>query len=303
MATLIPEAQAYIDQMTALGMQDYPGLGVDGARAQQARISAAIAPAKTGRSEDIDIPGPGGALPSRVFYPETQGPWPVLLAFHGGGWVMGNLESNDAFCRFLVREVGCLVISVNYRHAPEFKFPAPAEDAYAATAWAAANAAALGGDPARLGVFGTSAGGNLAAAVALMARDRGGPALACQLLIVPATDHRCDSDSYRTNQDGFGLTSAGMVWCWGLYLEKPEDGAHPYASPIRADDLSGLAPAIVVTAEFDPLRDDGAAYARALSAAGVPTIYKDYAGAIHSARGAQANVDVAEALRAAFAKA
>jgi acetyl esterase len=300
---LHPDAVAYIAQMAELGFRDYPELGVEGARAQQEKITAAIAPPKTGRSEDREIAGPGGPLPIRIFYPEGVGPHPLLMAFHGGGWVLGNLESNDAFCRYLAREVGCMIISVNYRHAPEHKFPAPVEDANAATLWAVAQAEALSADPARIGVYGTSAGANLAAAVTLMARDRGGPALTCQLLIVPAASARTDTASYAAAEGGPVLSAEAMRWFWSLYLASVQDGEHPYASPLLADDLSGLPRAIVVTAEFDPLRDEGTAYATALADAGVPVIHRDYSGMVHAFRGAQSNVDVVMGLRAAFAAA
>jgi len=297
---LHPDALAFIDRMAAFGFRDYPELGVEGARDQQERITAAIAPPKTGRSEDRKIPGPAGPLPIRIFTPEGEGPHPLLMAFHGGGWVLGSLESNDAFCRILAREAGCVVVSVNYRHAPEVKFPAPVEDAYAATVWAVGAAETLGADPSRVAVYGTSAGGTIATVVALMARDRGGPAIIGQLLIVPATDSGNDTPSYRAAAGGPVLSAEAMRWFWSLYLERPEDGDHPYASPLRAD-LTGLPPAIVQTAEYDPLRDDGAAYARALADAGVPVVHKDYLGMVHSVRGVQSTVDAVEWLRAIFA--
>lgn len=224
----------------------------------------------------------------------------MLVYFHGGGWVAGNLETADVFCRTMTRGAGCTVVSVNYRHAPEHKFPIAAEDAYAATQWAAQHTATFNGDAARLVVGGTSAGGNLAAVVALMARDRGGPPLAYQLLIVPVIDYNFATESYRENADGYGLTADAMRWYWKHYLRAEADGQHPYASPIRAPTLRGLPPALVVTAEFDPLRDEGKAYARRLQAEGVPTILKVYEGMIHGFLGPQANVDMAGALREAF---
>ena len=202
----------------------------------------------------------------------------------------------------MTNAAGCVVASVNYRHAPEHKFPIPAEDAYAATQWIARHAPALGGDPERLAVSGSSSGGNLAAVVAQMARDRGGPSLMYQLLVVPVIDHRFDTPSYRENAEGYGLTTVAMRWYWTHYLRNEGDGNHPYASPLRAERLRGLPPAFVATAELDPLRDEGEAYAARLQAEGTPTVQKRYAGMIHGFLGPDANAEMAEALRKAFSK-
>jgi acetyl esterase len=188
--------------------------------------------------------------------------------FHGGGWVIGDLETHDRLARRIARDAGCLVVAVHYRRAPEHRYPAAADDAYAATAWVAEHAAELGADPARLAVVGDSAGGNLAAVVAQMARDRGGPPIAFQLLVYPVIDHSFETDSYRDNAEGWMLTAKHMRWYWDQYLGPDGDGTDPYASPLRGD-LAGLPPAHVVTAEYDPLRDEGDAYADALRAAGV----------------------------------
>jgi acetyl esterase len=207
-------------------------------------------------AEDAPAGGDGGLLPTLVFY-------------HGGGWTLGTLDSAGGICRELARRAGCVVVSVDYRLAPEHPFPAPVEDAETALSWVAANAHAFGGDPDRVAVGGTSAGGALAAAVSLWARDFGDVDVAHQLLAYPATDYAFDTESYRENADGPLLTRADMEWFWAQYLRTPLDGANPYAAPMRARDVSDLPPATVVTGGFDPLRDDGLGYADRLAHAGV----------------------------------
>jgi acetyl esterase len=227
------------------------------------------------------IPGPSGEIPLRIYTPEGTGPFPGIVYFHGGGWVIGTLDTHDGVCRQLAKRSGAVVVSVDYRLAPEHKFPAAPEDCYAATLWVAENAAKIGADARRLAVGGDSAGGNLAAVVSLMARDRAQPKIAFQLLIYPVTDYSYDTASYRENADGYLLTKDSMVWFWNHYLRSAGDGAQPYASPLRARDLKGLPPAMVVTTEFDPLRDEGEAYAERLRQAGVPVKLKRYDGLIH----------------------
>jgi acetyl esterase len=196
--------------------------------------------------------------------------------------VIGTHDTTDAICRALANRAGCVVVSVDYRLSPEHKFPAPLDDCYAALQWVADNASSIGVDGSRLAVGGDSAGGNLSAVVALKARDQGGPPLRYQMLIYPVTDHDYGTGSYQENGDGYLLTKDMMVWFWDHYLRSPEDGANPLASPLRADDLSGLPPAMVVTGEFDPLRDEGEAYAQRLRQAGVPVNHKRYEGQIHA---------------------
>src|SRR5213078_1916119 len=204
--------------------------------------------------------------------------------------------------------VGCLVVSVDYRLAPEHRFPAAPEDCYAATRWLAEHAGSLGGDKGRIAVGGDSAGGNLAAVVALMARDRGGPKLAFQLLVYPATDTDFETRSYRENSEGYFLTRADMVWFWNHYAPRDEDRRNPYAAPLRAASLRGLPPALVITAEFDPLRDEGEAYGARLRDAGNQVLVKRYPGMIHGFFGMgtlltqarTATKEAAGALRAAF---
>ncbi len=231
---------------------------------------------RVARVQDRLIPGPRGSVPVRVYTPDGKGPFPVIVFLHGGGWILGNLDTHDDYCRSLSNRAGAVVVSVDYRLSPENRFPAPLEDCYAALQWSAAHAAEVGGDRARLAVAGDSAGGNLSAAVALMARDKGGPKLALQVLLYPATNDASDTASAHQNASGFGLSRDAMIYFWGNYLGKPSDGENPYASPLRAKDLGGLPRALVITAQFDPLRDDGMAYAARLSRAGVPVRCTNY---------------------------
>ena len=230
---------------------------------------------------DIRLPGPAGHLPVRVYRPAGEPPFPVLMYFYGGGWTLGNLDTSDGICRQLCAATSCLVVSVGYRVAPENRFPAAPHDCYAATQWVATHGHGLGADPSRMAVAGDSAGGNLAAAVTLLARDRGGPPLTCQVLVYPNTDYRADTASMRENTDPYLFNRDSVAWYWTNYLTRPEDGDDPLASPLRAADLSGLPPALVITAEYDPLRDEAEQYAQRLREAGVPVVLTRYAGMIH----------------------
>jgi len=260
------------------------------------------------RVEDRTIPGPAGEIPVRIYRPEGADPKPIVVYYHGGGWVIGSLETHDDGCRALANAVDAVVVSVDYRLAPEHPFPAPLDDAQAALGWVAEHAEELGGDASRIAVAGDSAGGNLAAVVAQLARDGGGPALCFQLLIYPVTDHEFDSVSMHDNAEGYFLTRDAMRWFYSHYLDEPSVGADPRVSPIRADDLSGLPPAFVITAEYDPLRDQGTAYAAAMRDAGTPVEAKTYAGMFHGFlsmveyidSGKVAFDDAVAALRAAF---
>ncbi len=220
-------------------------------------------------------------LTARLYRPRPR-PGPLLVYFHGGGWVVGSVSGSDAFCRALANASGCAILSVEYRLAPEHPYPAAVDDAYAAAVYASSHAATLGADAARIAVGGSSAGGALAAVVALIARERGTPALAAQLLHVPVTDHDFTTPSYRANANGRGLTLAAMRWFWDHYLPDAARRDEPHASPLRAPDLRGLPPAIVVTAECDPLHDEGLAYAERLRAAGVAVRHLDHAGMAHA---------------------
>jgi acetyl esterase len=261
--------------------------------------------------EDCTIPGPAGEIPVRIYRPAGDAPKPVIVYYHGGGWVIGGLDTHDGTCRLLATSVDAVVVSVDYRLAPEHVFPAAVDDAFTALQWVHAHAAELGGDPGRLAVAGDSAGGNLSAVVAQLARDAGGPPLCFQLLVYPATDYGCDRPSMTENAAGYFLTVDAMNWFFGHYLRGPEDGDDPRVSPLRSDDLAGLPPAFVITAEFDPLRDQGIAYAEAMRAAGVTVNARNYEGMFHGFFGMTEMMDVAKValddaaaeLRAAFGEA
>jgi acetyl esterase len=305
---LDPQVKAYLDQLAAANVLDVPAISVREARAQM-EVGAVMLgrPPKVGRIEDQTFPGLAGPVRLRVTAPAGPGPFPALVFFHGGGFVVGSLSSHDHLCRAITNAAGIAVVSVDYRLAPEHPFPAAPDDAYAAVAWLAdrAHGEALGIDATRLAVGGDSAGGNLSAVVARRARDRGGPRLLLQLLIYPVTDADLDTPSYRENADGYLLSRAAMQWYWEQYVPQADRRADPDAAPLRAADLSGLPPALVVTAEHDVLRDEGEAYARKLADAGVPTRLRRYPGMIHGFlrrhtlfdQGRIALSDVAEALR------
>ena len=244
-----------------------------------------------GKVENTTVPGPFGDTAIRIYRPLGQGdsdsgnrgaPPPVLMFFHGGGWVVCDLDSHDDLCRALTNASGCVVVAVDYHLAPEYPFPQPLEDCYAVTAWVAAHAGELGIDAARIAVFGDSAGGNLAAAVCLMARDKGGPRIAFQVLVYPVINHDFTTYSHQHPNEGYFLKTDEVQWYWRRYLADEADGANPYASPLRASDHSRLPPALIVTAENDPLRDEGEAYGAALQAAGVDATVSRYDGMFHS---------------------
>ena len=279
---LDPQAKAVLDQFASMGGPQLHEMSVAQARELiLGMVALGGEPESIARVENRTVPGPAGQIPVRIYTPVGTAPFPVLVYFHGGGWVIGNLDTHDGICRSLANRVGCLVVSVDYRLAPEHPFPAAPEDCYAATRWLAEHAGSLGGDKGRIAVGGDSAGGNLAAVVALMARDRGGPKLAFQLLVYPATDTDFETRSYRENSEGYFLTRADMVWFWNHYAPRDEDRRNPYAAPLRAASLRGLPPALVITAEFDPLRDDGNAYAARLREDGVPVRLSQQDGLIH----------------------
>ena len=232
------------------------------------------------KSEDQNIQGSLGDIPVRVYTPEGEGPFGILMNFHGGGWVIGDLDTSDALCREIATLAGVVVVSVDYRMAPEHIYPAAAIDAYDATVWAAANMSELNGN-GKLGVTGESAGGNLSAVVALMARDNGGPKINFQCLLYPVTDCDMSRPSYTENGEGYILETRVMQWFWDLYCPNPDQRKEAYASPILAQDLSKLPPALVVTGEFDPLRDEGEAFAKALDAAGTEATAVRYDGMVH----------------------
>jgi acetyl esterase len=308
---LNPQAQTVLDNIAKLGFPQTHQCTPEEARANgvKRRALTASTPESVHQVEDRTVPGPAGQIPVRVYTPAPGGPFPVLMYFHGGGWVIGDLDSHDGICRALCNRAGCVVVSVHYRLAPEHKYPAAGEDCYAATKWVADHAKDFGGD-GRLAVGGDSAGGNLAAVVTLMARRHRAPRIDFQLLIYPATDHNLDTSSYHDNAQGYFLWRADMEWFWNQYLPNEAAGEEVYASPLRAADLRGLPLALVITAEYDPLRDEGEAYAQRLEQADVPVSLARYPGLIHGFFGMAAAIDdarraiddAAEALKAAFAR-
>lgn len=278
---LDPAAAALLAQLEAAGLRDFPDLGVT-----ESRAALALFPRLQGESmpmanvADLTIPSPDGDIPARMYVPTTDSPLPLLVYFHGGGFVVGDIEVADRPCRELASTTGTIVISVDYRLAPEHPAPAPLNDAYAAVTWAAQEGEGLGGD-GRLCVAGDSAGGNLAATVALLARDRGGPRIDTQLLLYPITDMSKELPSRAENGEGYLLTARGMRWFTEHYLSGGASPLDPTISPLLAPDLSGLPPAIVVTAGFDPLRDEGQAYAQRLLDSGVPVHHIENPTMIH----------------------
>jgi acetyl esterase len=279
---LDPQAQRVIDAMAALNLKPVEDSTPDEARESIRTRTAALGPFEdVAAVADHRVPVAGGEITVRAYSPRGPGPHPALVYYHGGGWVIGDLDTHDGLCRSLTNAVRCAVLSVDYRLAPECRYPVATEDSYAALHWTVTNASGLGIDPRRVAVGGDSAGGNLATVAALMARERGGPALVHQVLIYPVTDHNLHTPSYLENATGYVLTREGMRWFWNHYLAREAQGGEPYASPLRAPSLAGLPPALVITAECDPLRDEGEAYAARLRNAGVPVTVTRYAGMFH----------------------
>lgn len=279
---LDPQTQAYLTQMAEVNAPPLSGLPPEVVRQGIAAQVALEPPGEpVAKVENRTIPGPAGEIPVRIYTPQGNGPFPLLVFFHGGGWVICNLDTHDAPCRSLANGAGCVVVSVDYRLAPEHKFPAAPEDCYAATQWVAEHAAEFNGDASQVAIGGDSAGGNLTAVVAQMARDKGGPRLIFQLMIYPATDFTAKNVSLKENSEGYFLTVDDMTWFTNHYLNSDEDKLNPMASPMLATNLSGLPPALVVTAEYDPLRDEGELYGQRLQEAGVPVTIRRYDGMIH----------------------
>jgi acetyl esterase len=278
-----PEARAYLEWLQSLGLPSLAEQGIGEARRHNRLRAPMLAgePEPVAWIEDTRVPGPRGSIGCRIYAADRGRAQPALLYLHGGGWVVGDIDSHDSVCRALARRAGCMVLSLGYRLAPEHRFPAPLEDAWAGLVWLHDNAAAIGADPDRLAVGGDSSGGNLAAVLARWSRDRGGPRITAQVLIYPVTNCDLDTPSYRTAGTGYGLTRESMRWYWAQYLTDPREGASPDASPLRAGDFSDLAPALVITCELDPLASEGSAYAAALGAAGVPVEHIHEAGMIH----------------------
>jgi acetyl esterase len=282
--TLHPQAEAYLAQMAAAALPPTWEVGAPAAR-ERARAGLGLVPPgpELTRVEDWSVAGSAGEIPVRVYWPSAETGLPILMWFHGGGWVLGSVDAADPLCRRLADRSGAIVVSVEYRMAPEDPAPASSDDCYAVTEWASKHASELGGDASRLAVGGASAGGNLAAAVALQARDASGPAIAHQLLFYPVTDSRMETASYAARAEGFGLSREAMEWFWDCYV--PPGGAvsreDVRVSPAHAADLSGLPSAQVLTAEYDPLCDEGEVYGARLAAAGVEVRVERLTGHLH----------------------
>lgn len=319
---LDPDAREVVQQVIGAHMPPIPDLqpfaarmlpgintAVLGALSQHpvARSTTPV-PQPVGRVDHRVIDGRHGQILLRVYTPKGDGPFPVLVYFHGGGFVIFNLDTYDSTCRALCDEAGCVVVSVAYHQAPEHPFPAAPDDALTAYRWVLDHAGELNGDSNRVAVGGESAGGNLAAVTALRARDEGLAPPVFQMLIYPMTNAAFDTPSYQENADAIPLNKPMMEWFWGHYLQNPEDAQNPYASPLRAPDLSGLPPALVVTAEVDPLHSEGVAYAQRLQEAGVNVTHHHYDGVMHEffsmaaavGKAREANRDAARHLRRAF---
>ncbi len=316
MPTLHPQIVKVLEVMAKLGLKPIEAMSPAEARQQMEETaqSRRAEPLPVARVDERMMTGPAGPIRLRLYWPNATGnaarPLPAIAYYHGGGHVIGGLDTHDLIARNLCHGAEALVCSVDYRMGPEDKFPAAVEDSFAVLEWLQANAASLGADPARLGVHGDSAGANLAAVISLLARDKGGPALRLQSLVYPVADYTLSAPSYEKFGAGYGLlTRAAMVWFQQHYLRRPEDAQDWRASPIKAASLAGVAPAIIVTAECDVLHDDGEGYAEALRRAGVAVEYREYQGMIHAFFGMVPAVDdamnaqraVAAAFRRAFA--
>lgn len=278
-----PEAKAYLEASAALGLPPLAQQGPQEARRHNRERAASLAGPveEVARVEGGSLPGPGGRLAYRLYSHAAGRALPVLLYLHGGGWVVGDLDTHDSVCRALARRTDCGVLSLDYRLAPENPFPAALEDGWAALQWLHEHAAEVGVDATRIAIGGDSSGGNLAAVLAMRARDRGGPQLKGQVLIYPVTDCDLEAPSYRTAGTGYGLTRDSMTWYWAQYLPDETRRPNPDASPLRARDHSALPPAFVLTCGLDPLASEGAAYADSLRKAGVPVEHVHEPDMIH----------------------
>jgi cation diffusion facilitator CzcD-associated flavoprotein CzcO/acetyl esterase/lipase len=300
---LQPDVTIMLEMMAEMGLPPLETMAPADARMFMGMAAAQRAPGpEVGETIDGTFPGAGGDLAYRLHRPPTPGPHPITVYFHGGGWVLGNQESDDPLCRDLCVRSNSIILSVDYRHAPETRFPGAIDDAFAAVKWAAENATKLGGIPGQLAVAGWSAGGNLAAVVAQLARDAGGPAIVGQLLLTPVTDSDTTRGSYNENGDGYVLTASLMRWFWDHYAD-PAQRNDPRAAPLKAASLAGLPPAFIVTGEFDPLRDEGMAYADALRAAGVSATHYPARGHIHTSVAAVDMLPTGAVVREAMAAA
>jgi len=305
MPDLHPQIVRVLQVMAEAGLKPIEAMTAAEAREQMEATAQArkAEPLPVARIEEQSVPGPESGMRLRLYWPNSAARPPAIVYYHGGGHVIGSLDTHDLVARNLCAGAEALVASVDYRMGPEHKFPAAVEDSFAALKWVHANAQELGADPDRIGVHGDSAGANLAAVVALMARDAGSPRLRLQSLVYPVADYGLVGQSYDKYARGYGLlTKESMVWFRNHYLKSPRDAEDWRASPIKAESLGGVAPAIVITAECDVLHDDGERYAEALRRAGAAVEYKEYPGMIHGFFGMMPAVDDAmNAQRAVWA--
>jgi acetyl esterase len=277
-----PAVQNLLDGLNAQGVPSFTQMTVDQAREVVSTFTALQAPPReVARVIDTTYPGPSGDQSIRLYIPEVPGPLPVVVYFHGGGWVTGDLTVTEELCRDLANDACAIVAAVSYRLAPEHKFPAATDDTFAALQWVAANAAGFGGDPARIAVHGDSAGANLATVAALRARDEGGPALVAQVLTYPVIDSRADTPSRAAFGEGYLLSSADLDWFWNHYLSAPEDADNPLATPSKTSSLAGLPPTLIQTVEYEVPRDEAETYGKQLADAGVPTELVRFDGLVH----------------------
>ena len=286
-----PEMMAVLEAMQSLNPKPIQSLSAETARSQPTMTDAVMkvmerqgqskAPQEVGKIDNLSIPGPAGSIPVRLYVPKGNGPFPIIVYYHGGGWVIATIDTYDASARALTNAAHAIVMSVEYRKAPEYRFPAAHEDAYAAYEWARAHGRDINGDPERIAVAGESADGNLAGAVSIMARQRGVPVPIHQTLIYPVTGYDMDTTSYRKNAQAQPLNKAMMGWFFEKYFNSPADANNPMFNLVGADDLTGLPPASIITAEIDPLQSEGKRYADRLRAAGVPVMYRNFDGVTH----------------------
>ncbi len=303
------QAQKYLQQISQLNLPPLSSAEPMQARELVAKLRGKQLKPEFVASVQNHIITSQGNIPIRIYTPRLDTQLPILVYLHGGGWVLGDLDGVDHICRSLANQADCIVVSVDYRLAPEHKFPTAVEDAYAVTNWVGKNATNINGDETRIAIAGDSAGGNIAAAVALMARDKGELSLMYQVLIYPTTQYGFDTESYQKyGQGDFGLSKEEMMWFWHHYLADVADGQNPYASPLLANNLANLPPAYIITAEYDVLRDEAEAYAVKLESAGVPVKVQRYDCMIHSFvglslvidQGKNAIADIATQLRIIF---
>ena len=299
-----PQMQAVLDQLAELGAKPLEKLSPEEARKQPSPADAVMAllksqgkstaPEAVSKVENKSFPGPGGLVPIRIYTPAGSGPFPVILYIHGGGWVIADLDTYDASPRALANAAQAVVVSTHYRQAPEHKFPAAHDDTWAAYEWVLKNAKSFNGDSAKVALAGESAGGNMAAAISMMARDRKVQMPVHQLLVYPVANHAFDTPSYQENANAKPLGKAGMQWFFSHYLKNPADGDNPRVSVVRAANFKGLPPTTVITAQIDPLRSEGEAYVKKLQDAGVDVRHQNYDGVAHEFFGMGAVVDKAK---------